>query len=63
MEFAKPELTKELLRQVAAIMDIEIRETVISLPGAKGFWLTEELDIVVELIRRSYNYITGGNHE
>jgi len=127
----KPELTKELLRRVATIPDIEIRETVISLPGAKGFWLnddlqlvrpeiiiggrefahmhpdgslhaslptplaieaiekgwavhhpwskwrpgwdgfvmvysaesTAELDVVVELVRRSYNYITGRNHE
>lgn len=126
-----PELTQELLRRVATIPDVEIRRTIISLPGAKGFWLKDrmplvnpeiiiggrefahmhpdgslhaslpvplaqeaiqkgwaihhpwskqrpgwegfvmvyspmnkqELDVVVDLVTRSYNYITGRNHD
>ena len=38
-----PELTAELLRRVATLPDVEIRDTVISLPGAKGFWLRDAL--------------------
>lgn len=41
-----PELTEELLRRVATIPDVEIRDTVISLPGAKGFWLSDALPLV-----------------
>ncbi|MGB1010065.1 MAG: luciferase family protein [Thiolinea sp.] len=40
-----PELAQELLRRVAMIPDVEIRETVISLPGAKGFWLNDALPL------------------
>ena len=40
-----PELRLELLRRVAAIPGIEIRETVVSLPGAKGFWLDDEISL------------------
>ena len=42
---AVPELSVELLRRVAAIPGIEIRETVVSLPGAKGFWLDDEISL------------------
>lgn len=38
-----PEINAELLRRVAALPKVEIRPTVVSLPGAKGFWLMEEL--------------------
>ncbi len=40
-----PELTAELLRRVATIPNVEIRDTVISLPGAKGFWLNDALSL------------------
>lgn len=40
-----PELTAELLKRVATIPDVEIRETVISLPGAKGFWLNDDISL------------------
>lgn len=35
----------ELLRRVAALPGVEIRPTVISLPGAKGFWLNESVEL------------------
>jgi len=38
-----PEINAELLRRVAALPKVDIRPTVVSLPGAKGFWLREEL--------------------
>jgi len=41
----KPELTTELLRRVKKIPGVEIRETVISLPGTLGFWLDDEMDL------------------
>ncbi len=40
-----PELKEELLRRVAAISGIEIRRTVISLPGAKGFWIKDDIPL------------------
>lgn len=40
-----PELTAELLRQVERLPDVEVRDTVVSLPGAKGFWLADELPL------------------
>lgn len=42
---AKPELAAELLRRVDEIPDVDVRETVISLPGAKGFWLADDLPL------------------
>jgi len=109
-----PALNKELLRRVALLPDVDVRGTVISLPGAKGFWLNDdlalahpgslhaslptplaleaiddgwaihhpwskqragwdgfvmiyspmseaELDVVFDIIVKSYNYITGRN--
>ena len=38
---AQPALSAELLRRVSALSGVEVRRTVISLPGAKGFWITE----------------------
>jgi len=38
---AEPALTEELLNRVAKLPGIDVRPTVISLPGAKGFWITE----------------------
>lgn len=41
----KAELTKLFLQKVASIPGVGIRGTVISLPGAKGFWLDSSLPI------------------
>ena len=38
-----PDLSDRLLRQVAGLPGVDIRATVISLPGARGFWLDESL--------------------
>lgn len=38
-----PIFTEKLLQQIAEILGVELRETVMSLPGAKGFWLSEKL--------------------
>lgn len=40
-----PELTSALLVWVDDMPDVEVRDTVISLPGAKGFWLAEDLPL------------------
>ncbi|MEP1932858.1 MAG: luciferase family protein [Roseibium sp.] len=40
-----PEVSKRLLNNVAKLPGVEIRATVISLPGAKGFWLGETLEL------------------
>lgn len=40
-----PELTAELLARVAGITGVEVRDTVISLPGARGFWLSEDISL------------------
>ncbi len=40
-----PELSAELLRRAAKIPGVEIRDTVISLPGAKGFWLADQVEL------------------
>ncbi|MGI9502633.1 MAG: luciferase family protein [Geminicoccaceae bacterium] len=40
-----PELTAELLRRVEDLPDVDVRDTVVSLPGAKGFWLADELPL------------------
>jgi len=40
-----PKISAELLHQASKIPGVEIRETVISLPGAKGFWINEGVAI------------------
>ena len=40
---AVPELSQRLTERVAALPGVTIRPTVISLPGASGFWLSETL--------------------
>ena len=40
-----PEISNELLNRVSAIPGIEIRPTVVSLPGALGFWITEDVKL------------------
>ena len=42
---AIPEISAELLRRVSNIRGVEIRDTVISLPGAKGFWINETITL------------------
>lgn len=38
-----PALTDELLRRVEDLPDVDVRPTVVSLPGAQGFWLADGL--------------------
>ncbi len=38
-----PDLAAKFLGRVASLPDVEVRETVVSLPGAKGFWLNDAL--------------------
>lgn len=38
-----PAISAEFLTRVSSIPDVEIRETVISLPGARGFWVSGNL--------------------
>ena len=40
-----PEVDNELLRRVSTLPGLEIRPTVVSLPGAKGFWLNERVQL------------------
>ncbi|KPA20725.1 hypothetical protein shim_29720 [Shimia sp. SK013] len=40
-----PELSNELVARVSAIPGIELRRTVISLPGARGFWISDDVTI------------------
>lgn len=40
-----PELSDQLVRQAATLPGVEIRKTVISLPGAKGFWISEQIEL------------------
>ncbi|MGI9389966.1 MAG: luciferase family protein [Boseongicola sp.] len=38
-----PEISAELLKRVAEIPGVGIRNTIVSLPGALGFWIDEEI--------------------
>ena len=40
-----PEVHQELMRRVALLPKLDIRPTVISLPGATGFWLKDGLSL------------------
>ena len=40
-----PEISKELLRLVSRIKGVEVRNTVISLPGALGFWINKSVKL------------------
>ncbi|MGI9406682.1 MAG: luciferase family protein [Hyphomicrobiaceae bacterium] len=42
---AVPQVDAELLRRVSALPSVEVRPTVVSLPGAKGFWLRDEIPL------------------
>lgn len=42
---AVPKISSELLRQVSNIPGLEIGETIVSLPGAKGFWISEDIKL------------------
>ncbi|MDA5095588.1 DUF5519 family protein [Aliiroseovarius sp. KMU-50] len=39
------EISAELLNRVSEIPGVEIRNTVVSLPGALGFWISEEIPL------------------
>ena len=40
-----PEFSDELLSRVSELPGVEIRRTVISLPGALGFWISEDVSL------------------
>ncbi len=40
-----PEISDELLKRVSEIPGVEIRRTVVSLPGALGFWVEDDVAI------------------
>lgn len=40
---AVPAIHEELMRRVALLPKVDIRPTVVSMPGATGFWLLEDL--------------------
>jgi hypothetical protein len=42
---AVAEISAELLRRVSKIPGVEIRDTIVSLPGAQGFWLNESVTL------------------
>jgi phospholipase/carboxylesterase len=40
-----PEVNAAFLHRIAALPNVEIRPTVVSLPGAQGFWLLDDLPL------------------
>lgn len=42
---AAPEIRTELLRRVSRLPKLDVRPTVVSLPGTEGFWLQEALSL------------------
>ena len=42
---AIPEISKELLDRVANIKGVEINNSILSLPGALGFWVAEDVKV------------------
>lgn len=40
-----PEVNAALLRRVSTLPKLDVRPTVVSLPGAKGFWLLEDMSL------------------
>lgn len=42
---AVPELSKELLNRVSQIQGVEINNSILSLPGALGFWVAENVEV------------------
>ncbi len=42
---AVPAIHAEMMRRVALLPKVDIRPTVVSLPGATGFWLMEDLSL------------------
>ena len=42
---AVPDVHAELMRRVALLPGVDIRPTVVSMPGATGFWLLEDLSL------------------
>lgn len=42
---AVPEISAELLKRVSEISGIEIQDTIVSLPGALGFWVTKDVPL------------------
>ena len=40
-----PDISAELLKRVSLLPGVDVRRTIISLPGALGFWVTEEVSL------------------
>ncbi|MGI9401495.1 MAG: luciferase family protein [Rhizobiaceae bacterium] len=40
-----PEIDAQLLRMVSKLPDVDVRPTIVSLPGAQGFWINENLKL------------------
>ncbi len=40
-----PDISDALMRRVRAFPGIEIRPTIVSMPGALGFWIAEDIDL------------------
>lgn len=40
-----PDLAEELLQRVAELPGVDVRDTVVSLPGALGFWLDDAMEL------------------
>ena len=40
-----PEISKELLRRASKLPGVEIRDTIVSLPGALGFWINKTVKL------------------
>ena len=40
-----PEISEELLNRVSSLSGVEIRPTIVSLPGALGFWVAEDFQL------------------
>lgn len=43
--FPVPKLSAQITRSAARLPGVDIRKTVISLPGAKGFWISEKVEL------------------
>lgn len=41
----KPEISTQILEQVANMPGVEIHKTIVSLPGALGFWVKEDINL------------------
>ena len=62
-----PQLTEELLKRAEKLEGVEIRPTVVSLPGALGFWIVEDValaraDVIVGGREFAHMHADGSLH-